>query len=217
MKNRSQATRNRSQTGFSWPRETGPIVFHSACRRLISSAVCIQFVETASASARSHNAIFFAQVLLAPSGLRGKVRFAARPDLVVGRLEAPPERLALRARHVGGLAPLLLELADPARDLFGILGRLQRLHLLAELLLDADVGPALPAFDLAKLLQLRRERGLNRLQPAHAIVVVLLGRKRRHGAERGADVGERALGRLHRQIVPARERLDSERAADAGG
>ena len=36
-------------------------------------------------------------------GLRGEVRFAARPDLVVRRLEAPPQRIGLRARHVGGL------------------------------------------------------------------------------------------------------------------
>ena len=39
VKKRSQAARNRSQTAFSCPRVTGPIVFHSACSFLISSAV----------------------------------------------------------------------------------------------------------------------------------------------------------------------------------
>ena len=48
------------------------------------------------------------------SACGGEVRFAARPDLVVRRLEAPPERVGLRARHVGGLPPLLLQLAHLA-------------------------------------------------------------------------------------------------------
>ena len=172
---------------------TGPIVFHSACSRLISAAARSQSVDSASASTATHSASFFAkfsaqtalrlrEILLAPgeeaiaggaeplpdrlflaardradglpfglqpfdrlgglhpvgrvgerlgplaerdllrevlgahAGLGGEVRLAPRPDLVVRGLEAPPQRLALRARHVGGLAPLLLQLADPARD-----------------------------------------------------------------------------------------------------
>src|SRR4051794_18963930 len=39
VKKRSQAARKRSHTAFSWPRVTGPIVFHSFCSVLISSAV----------------------------------------------------------------------------------------------------------------------------------------------------------------------------------
>src|SRR5262249_42451808 len=69
--------------------------------------------------------------------LRREVRLADRPDLIVRRLEPAPERVGLRARHVGGLSPSSLELADLRGDDLRVLGRAQRLHLGAQLLLDA--------------------------------------------------------------------------------
>jgi hypothetical protein len=61
VKKRSQALRKRSQIVFSWPRVTTPIDFHSSCSPLISSAVWIQFLESASASTFSHNVTFLAR------------------------------------------------------------------------------------------------------------------------------------------------------------
>ena len=271
---------------------TGPIVFHSACSRLISAAAASQSVDSASASAFAQSASFFArfsahdrlalgeigvaareeaiaggaealpdrlllaaadradrlplglqlldlvgglnpvgrvgerlgalaerdllrEVLGARLGLRREMRLAARPRLVVRRLEAAPQRFALRARHVGGLPPLLLQLAHLLGDRLGILDRLERLHLLAELLLDPDVRPALPVGDVAQLLHLRHQRGLRRLQPADDLVVVALRRQLRHGAERGADVLQRALAGLERQIGARGQRLDAADAAAA--
>ena len=213
MKKRSQAVRNRSQIAFSWPRVTAPIVFHSACSFLISSAVWIQLVESASASARSHSAIFFARFSARASACAAKCASQRAHDLVVRRLEAAPQRLALRARHVGGLPPLLLQLADATRHGFGILDRPERLHLFAELFLDADVRPPLPLGDLAQFLHLGRQRGLRGLQPLHDLVVVLLRRQRRHVGERGAHVAQRALGGLQREVRLLDERVGaSERA-----
>src|SRR6185503_17965060 len=140
------------------------------------------------------------QVAGARFGLRREVRFAARPRRVVRRLEAAPQRLALRARHVGRLAPLRLQLAHVPGDLLGILDRLERFHLLAELLLDADVRPPLPVGDVAQLLHLRHQRGLRRLQPLDDLVVILLRRQLRDGAERGADVLQRPLASLEREV-----------------
>ena len=55
-----------------------------------------------------------------------------------------PFSFVRRARDLGRLPPLLLEIADLAGDRLWILDRLQRFHLLAELFLDPDVRPALP-------------------------------------------------------------------------
>ena len=85
------------------------------------------------------------------------MRLAARPDHVVRRLEAAPERVGLVARDVGGLPPLLLQLTHLARDDFGILERVERFHLRAELFLDGDVGPLLPLVGLAQLGDLGRQ------------------------------------------------------------
>jgi hypothetical protein len=63
VKNRSHAARNRSHTAFSWPRVTGPMVFHSACSFWISVAVLTQSVESASASARSLSACLRARLV----------------------------------------------------------------------------------------------------------------------------------------------------------
>ena len=82
--------------------------------------------------------------------------FAARPHLVVRRLEPPPQRFALGARHVGRLAPLLLQIADLPRNLLGVGERAEPFHLRAELFLHAQVGELLPPFGLAHLLHFRR-------------------------------------------------------------
>ena len=57
------------------------------------------------------------EILRAGLVLRRKVRFAAGPHDVVRRLETPPQRVALRARHIADLAPLFLQRADLACDL----------------------------------------------------------------------------------------------------
>src|SRR5262249_45795704 len=143
---------------------------------------------------------FPGQVLAAGDRLLGEVGFALGPRFVVRRLEALPQRFALRARHVGGLAPLLLQFADLAGNLLGVVERLERFHLLAELLLNADVRPALPVGDVAQLLHLRRQRGLRRLEALDDLLVVLLRRQLRNRAERSAQLFHGALAGLQRQI-----------------
>src|SRR5438093_216723 len=152
---------------------------------------------------------FLREVFGARFSLRREMRFAALPRLVVRRLEPAPQRLALRARHVGGLAPLLLQFSHLLRDLLGIVEGLDRFHLFAELLLDADVRPALPVGDVAQLLDLRYERGLRGLQPADGFLVVTLGRERRNPAKRRAEILERAFAGLERQIGTCGNRLDA--------
>src|SRR5207245_6042877 len=122
-----------------------------------------------------------------------------------------PERLPLRPRHIGRLAPLLLQIADLLGDLLRILERLERLHLFAELLLYPDVGPALPVGDVAQLLHLWNEPRLRRLETPHDLFVVLLGRQLRNAAKRRAQLLQRALAGLERQIGARGERLDARR------
>ena len=184
VKKRSQAARNRSQIAFSCPRVTGPMVFHSACSPLMASAVCEPVGRIGERLGALAEGRFLREVLGAHARLRGEVRFAPRPQLVVDRLEPAPQGLALRARHVGRLAPLLLQFADAACHGFRIVDRPQRLHLFAELFLDPDVRPLLPLGDFAQVLDLGRQRRLRGLQPLHDLVVVVPRRQRR-------DVGER--------------------------
>ena len=152
---------------------------------------------------------FLREVFGARFSLRREMRFAALPRLVVRRLEPAPQRLALRARHVGGLTPLLLQLSHLLRDHLRIVEGRDRFHLFAELLLDADVRPALPVGDVAQLLDLRYERGLRGLQPADGFLVVTLGRERRNPAKRRAEILERAFAGLERQIGTCGNRLDA--------
>ena len=174
-------------------------------------------MESASASARSDSATFSGQVGRARLGLLGEVRLAPRPRGIVGGLEAAPQHLALRARHVRRLLPLLLQLADLLGDLLGVHDRRQRFHLFAELFLQTDVGPPLPAGDVAQLLDFRREGGLRGLQPLQDVLVVALGRQRRQAAERRAHVAQRALAGFERQVGPRCERLDAaEQLLDFG-
>ena len=139
------------------------------------------------------------------------MRFALGPCLVVRRLEALPENLALGARNVGRLPPLLLQIANVAHDLVGIVEAFERLHLLAELLLDPDVGPSLPVGDVAQFLDLRRERRLRGLQPLDDLLVVLARRQRRNGAERRPQIAQRAVARFEREIFARPERFDARR------
>jgi hypothetical protein len=166
-------------------------------------------VEPASASARSHRAVFFARFSPRASDCAAKWASQRVQASSCAVLEPFPERLALRARHVGRLPPLLLERADLFGDRLGVLECLERLHLFAELLLDPDVRPTLPVGDVAQFLHFRHQRGLRRLEAFHDLVVVLLRRQLRHRPERRADFLQRALARLQRQIGAAGDRLDA--------
>ena len=149
------------------------------------------------------------EVRLARFGLRGEMRLALRPRLVVCRLEAAPQRLALRARDVGGLAPLLLQIAHLARDLLGVVQRLQRFHFFAELLLDTDVRPALPVGDVAQLLHLWHQRALRCFEPVDDLLVIATRGQWRNRRQCGAQIAQGALAGFERQLGPRRERLDA--------
>ena len=125
------------------------------------------------------------------------------------RLEAPPQLIGLRPRHIGRLPPLLLKLADLAGNRLGIVERAKRLHLRAEPLLDGDVRPALPLIGFAELLHFRRQRRQQRLEAARDIVVILLAWQLRHSPQRRSNVAQGAIGRLQRQIGTRRERFDA--------
>ena len=210
MKKWSQAPRKRSHTDFSWPRVTGPIVFHSACSALIASAVRTQSVESASASARTHERFLLLQVLLALGGLLREEVLALLVDLILRGLEAGPQRFGLRARRGGDGLPPLLQRAHLGRGLLrlGLGDRDERFHLRAELFLHLDVGPALPLFGVAQLLDARRHRGAHRLQTHGQIVAILLGRQRPHRADRQLGVLQDPLGVLEREILGGGARLE---------
>ena len=53
------------------------------------------------------------------------------------------------------------------------------------------------------------QRGLRRLEPADDLFVVALGRQLRNRAERDAEIFQRALGGLQREIGPRGQRLES--------
>ena len=91
------------------------------------------------------------------------MRLAARPDFIVRRLEAAPQHIGLRARHVGRKPPLLLQVSDLPGDLFGIVEGAQRLHPGAELLLHGEVREAAPLVGLAELLHFGHKGRLRRL------------------------------------------------------
>ena len=149
------------------------------------------------------------EVLGTLGGLHGEVRLAAGPHLVVGGLEAAPERIGLGTRHVGRRPPLLLQLTHFLGSGIEVFGGLERFHPGAELLLDGDVGEALPVVGLAQFLHLRRERGLHGLEPRHDVLEVLLGRQRRHRPEGILHVLQRAVGGLQREVVLGGKRLDA--------
>src|SRR6185312_17411550 len=95
------------------------------------------------------------------------------------------------------------------RDRFGIFLLAQRFHLLAQLFLDADVGPALPVGDLAQVADARGERLLRGLQTRVHLLEVLARRQRRDVLERGTHVAQRAVGGFERQIFLLHQRLDA--------
>src|SRR5436190_18571379 len=140
--------------------------------------------------------------------LPGKIGFTFRPDFVVRRLEPPPQQLALCTGDVSRFAPALLEVPVLPAYLLCIFQRLDRFHLLAELLLNPHVRPALPVRDIAQLLHLRRQRSLRRLEAADDLFEVALGRQRRNGAERDAYIFQRAFGGLQREIGAGRQWLE---------
>src|SRR5262249_23441109 len=141
--------------------------------------------------------------------LAREIRFASGPQLVVGRLEAPPQGLALRTRHVGGLAPLLLQLVNAPRDGVGVRFVAQRFHLFAELFLDADVRPSLPFGHFAQIADARRQRFLRRLQLRADVLEVLARGQRRNVRERRADVAQRPVCGPQRQILFLHQRIDA--------
>src|SRR5439155_4980773 len=130
---------------------------------------------------------------------------------VVRRLEALPQRLALRARHVGRLPPLLLQIAYLPGDLLRIVECLERNHLLAELLLDADIRPSLPVGDVAQLLHLRHQRRLRRFETLDDLIEVALRRERRNREERRPQLLQPALAGFERQVGARGERLGPRR------
>ena len=106
----------------------------------------------------------------------------------------------MRPHIAAEAARQLRRLPDLPADLLWIFQRLERFHLLAELLLNPHVRPALPVRDVAQLLHLRRQRSLRRLEAADDLFEVALGRQRRNGAERDAYIFQRAFGGLQREI-----------------
>ena len=108
VKNRLQAVRKRSHTDCSSRRGAGPMVFHSACSALSVSAVAIQSVESASASACSHKRDLACEVLDLLRVLRRAERLHALAHRLRGRAEARPQLLGLVARgrgHAPSTAP----------------------------------------------------------------------------------------------------------------
>ena len=176
---------------------------------MISSAVWIQLVDPASASALFAQGGLLREVLRAGLGLGGEVRLRASPHFVVRRLEAPPQLIGLRPRNIGSLPPLLLKLADLAGNRLGIVERAKRLHLRAEPLLDGDVRPALPLIGFTELQHFRRQRRQQRLEAARGIVEVLLAWQQGHSRQRRSNLTQGTIGRLQRKIGTRRERFDA--------
>ena len=167
-----------------------------------------RFGQRFGALAQRH---FPGQIRRAFFSLRGEMRFAARPDDVMRGLEAAPERVGLRARHVGRQTPLLLQIADLAGNLFGIRKRLQRLHPRAQLLLHGDVREASPFVGLAQLLCFRSQRRLRRFQPTGDVVEIAPRRQGGNVGECRPNVAQRMFGRLDCQIRFRDERLHAAR------
>jgi hypothetical protein len=90
-------------------------------------------------------------------------RAAPRADLVARRLEPAPEQLGMVARRFGHVAPALVQVPQGVRGLLEVGLRLERLHLLDELLLGRRVGEPLPVVELAQLACARHQRRLQRL------------------------------------------------------
>ena len=127
------------------------MVFHSACSALSASAVAIQSVESASASAFSQSASLRAEVLHLLRVLRRAQRLHPLAHGLGGRAETGPQRLGLIARRRGHGLPLFLQLAHLAEGDVGVGFGAKRDHLLDELFLHAGIGPALPVVGLAQL------------------------------------------------------------------
>jgi hypothetical protein len=96
---------------------------------------------------------------------------------------------------------------DLTRDLGGILQCVERLHLGAELFLDAEIGPSLPLRELAQFLHFCGEGGLDALEPLNDVVVIALRWKRRQLGKSGPDIAQRALTGLEGEVRFCGKRL----------
>ena len=94
------------------------------------------------------------------------MRVDARLHFVARALEAVPERVGVVLRRDADGLPLPAQVAQLTRDFrqIGAVLIAQRFHPLAELFLDAGVGPAAPLVGLARFAQLGSQRSSERLQ-----------------------------------------------------
>src|SRR5258705_678575 len=151
------------------------------------------------------------QVRAALLVLCDQVRGRAREHFVLCRLEAAPHGLALRTRRECDLLPATLQLAHAPAGRVEVLFRLQRLHLLAQRLLDLEVCPALPLVRVTEFLYARAQPDARRLEARLDLLPILLRRQRRAVLQRRLDVAQSAIARLERQVLGAREGLDLPR------
>ncbi len=121
MKNLSQASRKRFHVDAGvLPRHRADLPATPACSFFSSSAVLIQSVESASASARSISASFAFEVGLALLAALREELARLGLDRIGGLPVAVPQRLRLRARRLGRLLPALLDLVQLARGLLDV-------------------------------------------------------------------------------------------------
>ena len=206
MKNLSHASRNRFQTTRVSGRGTGPEACHSAWSFFISSAVLIQSVDSASASARTHQVELDLEVGLALDGAGREELARLGLDRIGGLAVAVPQRLRLRARRLGRLLPALLDVVQLARRLLHVLGLVevvllrQRLGLRDHLFLDGGVREPLPLVHLAQLVELRPEHGQRRLQALDQVLALVV-RQRQRRLDRGAEIARRLVRFLQREVV----------------
>ena len=157
MKNRSHAVRNRSQMAFSRPRDTGP-------DRLPLGLQLLDRLGRLNPARRLGERLgLLAERDLLARGSRS--RSSACAAKCASQRVQTSSCAALKRRHSASACARGTSAAcrhcccssrTSPRDRLGIFERRERLHLRAELFLDADVRPALPVVGLAQLLHLRR-------------------------------------------------------------
>src|SRR3989304_5501141 len=134
-------------------------------------------------------------------------RLAAGFDLVPDRLVTVPELLSfVRGRRTGFL-PVLMNLPELLRDLREVVRLLQLLDPIDEGLLDVDVRPSFPLFELPGVLGALEELFPRVHQPLSSLLPVGGLRKRAHPLQEVLRFLEDPIRILDRQVLRCGERL----------